>query len=677
MTIKKKIPFLIAIIIIILMTVTTIFIDIRYSNIIANKTNNQIQEICNRSQETISVTIEKEKLGVRIFSEKNVTRNLLKVNKDFPGSEEFNKQQQDMNLTLQDYIKNAKNLEHIFLVDTKGNIIADSDKNYIGKNLDDRSYNKPSLQGKDSISEVIMSKVTNNPIVVFTNPVKLNGEILGYVGTAVYGSSFSKYLANAKISNFSSGYAFLMDYKGNMIYHPTKEKIGKATETPEIKALADKLNKGETVKGSILKYNFKNVDKISGYQVIPETNWLIVTTVNQSEVLKDVKGMTHVIIIISILLSLVAIGIGYAFSSKITKPITEIVDLIHKTANLDLENVESFDKLYEYNDEVGTMARAMGDMRKVLREMVENMKSASNAINSNAVLVEKLTTELKSYAEETAAESENLSAGMEENAATVEEVSASSDEMGNAVNSMAEKATDGSANANDIAKRAESLKKVSLESTNKANSIYMSVKDDLEKAIENSKSINRIKSLSADILEIAEQTNLLALNASIEAARAGEAGKGFAVVADEVSKLAEESSATASNIQNVVSQVTESVENLSNNSSELLKFINQTVLEDYKGLVKTGERYNEDAEAVNDFMVDLSAVAEELSSSITGITSAIGEVANTVSDGARGVTEIASKAASINERLGSIRSTTEDNKQSADKLQQIISKFKV
>lgn len=493
----------------------------------------------------------------------------------------------------------------------------------------------------------------------------------------MYGSSFSKYLTNAKASEFSSGYAFLMDYKGNMIYHPTKEKIGKPTETSEIKAITDRLNKGETVKGSILNYNFKNVDKISGYQIIPETNWVIVTTSDKSEVLKDIKSMTNIIIIISILLSIIAIGIGYGFSLRITKPIGEIVNLIDKTANLDLENVENFDRLYNYNDEVGMMARSMGNMRKVLREMVGDITSASAAISSNAELVDKLTIELKSYAEKTAEESENLSAGMEENAATVEEVSASSDEMGNAVNSMAEKASGGSANANDIAGRAEKLKNVAFESDKKANEIYMSVKNDLEKAIENSKSIEKINLLSADILDITEQTNLLALNASIEAARAGESGKGFAVVADEVGKLAEESAATASNIQNVVGQVVEAVQNLSDNSSKLLKFINETVLKDYSNLVKTGEEYNNDAETVNNFMSDFSAVAEELSSSIAGITTAIGEVANTVSDGARGVTEIASKAASIDEKLGNIKSTSDNNKQSADKLQQIISKFKI
>ena len=66
---------------------------------------------------------------------------------------------------------------------------------------------------------------------------------------------------------------------------------------------------------------------------------------------------------------------------------------------------------------------------------------------------------------------------------------------------------------------------------------------------------NKIANSTSLIESISSQVNMLALNASIEAARAGEYGRGFAVVADNIRRLADQTKASLTEIDDSITEI--------------------------------------------------------------------------------------------------------------------------
>ncbi|ACL76579.1 methyl-accepting chemotaxis protein [Ruminiclostridium cellulolyticum] len=676
MNIRKKLTIFVAGLAVLSILVTQLFSFYKSYGIIVTQTNTMAKDLSSAYAENISNMIDTEKSVVSLLASHTSIIELLEQSQSGEQTEQDDHLKGDCMALLKNAEKNKSNIEHVYIVNTEHVIISDTRHTTLGKNLSDRPYSIQTLsEGKPVISDVITSEETGKNVSEFTYPVRnADGNLLGYVATTVYMDSFSSVIEDKKILGTKSSYVFLADKSANIVYHPDKNKIGKPVETPQIKNI---INRPGDKKADVINYDYKGDKKIAAYETISNTGWLLVLTGTIDEVIAPVTTMANFVLRLSIIMILFVSAVGYLISISISKPIEKITHIIHKTSKLDFKYDNSFERYLKSKDEIGTISRAISEMREIMHKMADKLIVVSERINNNAQQVSNLADDVKMDSQENSATTQELSAGVEESAASTEEISASITEVENNVNAIAQRTREGAYISNQITERALKLKEDALKSSDNAKSIYEDVKQKIEKSIEQSKSIQQINLLADTILQITDQTNLLALNAAIEAARAGESGKGFAVVADEIRKLAEQSSQTVGSIQRMVEEVNQAVKNMNENSASILSFVDEEVLTDYEKLIDISEQYNNDSNLVNGLMTEFIRTSEELNTTITNVSTAINEVAQTVVESARGIENIAIKTSSIVVKAEEVHEKASENLGSAKELYDIVSKFEL
>ncbi|MDP4091036.1 MAG: methyl-accepting chemotaxis protein, partial [Bacillota bacterium] len=488
MNIRKKITLVIIALILISLGTTAVFTEIKSGKILLAQTEEASLELVKAKTDSVAQSIEKEEVLPDYLTESKDVKDFLEDQKDASKLDKVNN-------ILAAYAADKKNLEHVFLVNDKGRIAADSNPKNLGLDLNDRNYTKNTLSTKQSqISETLPSKVTaGKQVLVFTHPVidTDTNQLIGYIASSVFAENMAGYLQDVKLNETKSSYAYLVDEKGNMIYHPDKTKIGNPVENAQAKELVKKIQSGEKLQPDIIHYDYKETAKLASYSVVPKTNWLLVITADEAEIQAPVREMRNYIITIGIIIMIIGALVGMLTAMQITKPIMKLTELINRTARLELVYDKSFDPLVKKKDETGTMTRAIGEMRQMLREIVEMLKASSDNILKNSSRVKDIVEMLHDNTGSNSATTEELSAGMEETAATTEEISASAEEVEQNFEAVTDKTREGAALSVEIAERASKFKENALVSKKEAEDIYAEVKTRMEKATEQSKEVEQ------------------------------------------------------------------------------------------------------------------------------------------------------------------------------------------
>lgn len=403
-----------------------------------------------------------------------------------------------------------------------------------------------------------------------------------------------------------------------------------------------------------------------------------IATIRQTQ--QDKYGRTITTSVIGAIIIMLNIGINHVlFQYKTIRPIKKSsLELRQMIKSIDENRGDLNERLTVCTkSELSILITGMNDFLDTLQNIINKVSDGTGKLAGSNDRIDRMVRN----ANESITES---SAALEELAANMEVVSNTSDSIQNTVGDVKaqvdvlwKEANQGSEKAVKISDTAKQMKNHIVEVKELTANKVGEITQLLNRSIQDSEKVSRINALSETILDIASQTTLLSLNASIEAARAGEAGRGFAVVAGEINSLAENSQKTVKNIQHINQEVINAVRDLSENTSEVLEYINSSVLKDYDQFVEAMDEYVNNMEQFYSILQNFANSSNGLNESMGNIFDSVGYIANAMGEGASAMDVSAQNAADFVEKMHEVQAAVDVCREVSDVLEKEIRHFAV
>ncbi len=478
-------------------------------------------------------------------------------------------------------------------------------------------------------------------------------------------------LAGIQISDFESSYAYLVDARGTMLYHPDQGKVGQPVENSVVKGVVDALAAGNTVEPESEPYEYRGVKKYAAYYVGADNQYVLVITADEDDAFAAIDEMMVVMLGVGVAVTVVLIFVAGFIIIMVFKKIDRIARLMGEISEGDFTDKPEYTTYVKRKDEVGNIARSASNLRESLHEALSVVQKDVAALEADSDELNENMQQAKNSTEGISVAMDELSQGamsMAENVQDTAGVLGRVDEVVNAALQETQKSTKVLEESVTISKEArEELTRLS-----EANDATAHATTQVVQGInESNEAIAKIEMATQIIMALANQTNLLSLNASIEAARAGEAGRGFAVVAGEIKNLAEQSDKSAQDIQAIIELIMEKAKANTEFAEEIQKAITdekeamsavvgkfeaveknvtQTMasFEEIDAMVK---ELDEGKVKVMDAVEQLSSISEENAASSQETNAATQELDSVLNNIAADADELAVIAAELNEQV--------------------------
>ncbi|MFT5874203.1 MAG: methyl-accepting chemotaxis protein [Clostridium sp.] len=633
-----------------------------------SKTSNSMQELT--EGELIQVTTKTaESINLNVESVNKYVQ-ALSLNKDFAniavGDTKLRASVFKYLSTLQK--ENSDTIEELAITNILGKGVVSSDSENFNSSLSEREYVQQALNGSASQSEVVISTTSKKPIIGIAYPLKVNNKVVGTIIGSIKFDKISNYAAEVKVGE--SGYAYMIDKNGLIVYHPESDRILKenlgSTDNLELKALVDKMKAGETSGGY---YTYEG--KLKFVRFTSVENWVVAVTADYDDYMAPAFAIRSSTIVIAVVSLFIAMCLAYLFTTKnILNPIKHLEKLMTKAGegNLTVKaEITTKDEIQTLGEYFNIMIKHQSDIINSVRNGAEELAAASEEISASTEEISASTEQIAENIENVASNAENQNNSIVETSGVLVQLSS----LVQIAQKKALTAKNNSQNTVSAANQGRTKVKETVEAIENISKASMETEDIFKVLNELSKQVSGIIST---INNISSQTNLLALNAAIEAARAGEHGKGFTVVADEVRKLSEQTNIGSNEISSLINEMVVQIDravdsmNLGKQAVENGVVIASETDESFVTIINSVEQISKDINQIVDITKDEVASSDQ----IVKLIDSVATITETTATSSQEV------AASAEEQLSVIENLAVSSQQTsamANNLNSIVEKF--